>query len=320
MFALKSAFLGRKARRSAELPVELGSPEARAANAARGGIVLPRLLRRPLRLAARFVSDGPEAPRYAATILSLSLIGAFAAYGAVLGGHVPIALQAVTAHTGFAVEEIKISGHRETSEIDILGELGLDGWTSLIGFDAETARGRIAGLPWVEGVSVRKSYPSTLEIRLVEREPYAIWQSGSKLSLVEKSGNVIVAYPGGRFASLPLIVGMGAPEHAPEIISMAARIPEIAERAKAFVRVSDRRWNLQLDNGVAIKLPAQGVVQALNDLGELDRDGSLLSRDIVAIDMRMADRLIVELTSQAATDRKAALEELEKARRREKRT
>src|SRR5690606_12257848 len=102
-------------------------------------------------------------------------------YGAYVGGHMPAVAQAVTARTGFAVDEIRVVGHKETSEIDILGQLGLDGWTALVGFNAEAARERVAALPWVEVASVRKVYPHEIEVRVREREPFAIWQHGREL-------------------------------------------------------------------------------------------------------------------------------------------
>lgn len=321
MFALRSVFGGKRVRRPAALPVEIGrSGATSAAVSGRAGRVLPRFLRRPARLASRLVTDGAETPRFAATIMSVALLGSVAVYGGLLGGHMPSFVQAVTAHTGFAIEEIKISGHRETSEIDILGELELDGWTSLIGFSAETARQKIAGLPWVEAVSIRKSYPSTLEIRVVERTPFAIWQNGSKLSLVEKNGNVITGYPGRQFAALPLIVGFGAPEKAPDIIFKTASEPELAARVKAYIRVSDRRWDLRLENGITIRLPARGEDQAIADLVALDRTEALLSRDIESVDMRLADRLMVRLTTEAIKQRETTLKEQEKLRRQGKRT
>ena len=127
-------------------------------------------------------------------------------------------VQSITARTGFAVDQIKVVGNRETSEIDILDRLELDGWTSLIGFDAEAARERIGTLPWVEVAAVRKVYPHTLEVRVEEREPFALWQQGTELSVIERSGAVIAPFSGGKQALLPLIIGTGAP-------AQGARLP-----------------------------------------------------------------------------------------------
>jgi len=46
----------------------------------------------------------------------------------------------------------------------------------------------------------------------------------------------------------------------------------------------------------------------------------LLSRDIAAVDMRLTDRLVVELTPEAATQREAALNEKPKTLKRKSET
>jgi cell division protein FtsQ len=277
------------------------------------GIVLPRFLRRPTRLLGRMVGGDFEAPRYSASILTAGFLALSGCYGAYLGGHFPVIVQSVTSRLGFAVNEVKITGHHETSEIDVLQGLGLDGWTSTVGFDAEVARQHIAALPWVESVAVRKVYPDTLEVRIVERKPFAVWQHGSELSLVESDGHVIAPYTGGH-AVLPLIIGLGAPEAAPAFIDELRAHPELKARAKGFIRVAERRWDVRFENGVTVKLPETGESEALDHLASLDRDSGLLSRDISAVDMRFSDRLIVQLTPEAATRREAAVKELLKAK------
>ena len=287
--------------------------ERSAASAAAGkpsdGIVLPRFLRRPVRFFGRMAGGEFEAPRYSASILTAGFLAASSLYGAYLGGHFPVIVQAVTSRLGFAIDEVKVSGHHETSEIDILERLGLDGWTSTIGFDAEAARERIAQLPWVEVAAVRKVYPDSLEIHIQERKSFAIWQHGSELSVIERSGRVIAPYSGGNQAILPLIIGLGAPEAAPGFIDQVRSHPELAPRVKGYIRVAERRWDVRLENGVTVKLPEFGDGRALDQLAAMDRDAGLLSRDIATVDMRFADRLVVQLTPEAATRREAAVKE-----------
>jgi cell division protein FtsQ len=278
-----------------------------------GGFVLPRLLRRPARLMAR-VNDGEfTPPRFAATTASAILLSAFSLYGAYVGGHFPALIQGITARTGFAVNQIRVSGNHETSEIDILDRLDLDGWTSLIGFDAGEARDRIAALPWVKSAAVRKVYPDAIEVRVEERKPFAIWQHGRDLALVEKSGNVIVPFSSGRFATLPLVIGLGAPERAAEFIEKVKEYPELASRIKGYIRIGERRWDLRLDNGVTIKLPESGETDAIEAILAMDKESGVLSRDITAVDMRLADRLVVQLTPEATVRRNAALTEQSKS-------
>ena len=204
--------------------------------------VLPRSLRRPARMMAKLGTGDFVPPRFAATAATALLFAATGVYGSYVGGLMPDVAQAVTARTGFAVDQVRVVGHRETSEIDVLEKLDLSGWTSLIGFDVDKARDRVAELPWIEVASVRKIYPEMLEVRLQERRPFAIWQHGDDLSIIGEAGNVIVPYSGGRHASLPLVVGDGAAAHARDFVSQVARFPSLATRVKGYVFVSERRW------------------------------------------------------------------------------
>lgn len=269
--------------------------------------VLPPLLRRPARFLSRLDVDAVEVPRHAMLVVTLGMLAATGAYGAVLGGHTPSIVKAVTARSGFAVNDVRISGHRETSEIDILGRLELDGWTSLVGFDADTARTRIAAMPWVRSASVRKIYPDAIAIEIVEKQPFAIWQRGSDLTLIERDGAEIAPYRSDRYAQLPLVVGTGAAERAQAIVRKLAAHPALAGRVRGFVRVADRRWDLRLANGVTVKLPENEEDRAIAELAALERTHGLLERDIAAVDMRLEDRLVVKLTPEGAERRDAAL-------------
>jgi cell division protein FtsQ len=75
----------------------------------------------------------------------------------------------------------------------------------------------------------------------------------------------------------------------------------------ASILVADRRWNLQLVNGIDVRLPEIDVDAALHRLVDLDRDKKLLTRDIVMIDLRLPDRVTVRLSDAAAQARNEAL-------------
>ncbi len=269
--------------------------------------VLPRWLRRPVRMIAHFGRGDFVPPRFAATIVSGVLLASSSAYGAYLGGHMDSLVQGFTARTGFAVDQIKIVGNHETSEIDILGSLGLDGWTSLVGFDVDAARDRVAALPWVETAAVRKVYPHTLEVRIEERQAFALWQKGGELSVIERSGHVIAPYSGGKQSLLPLFVSADVPAHAPDLLAKMDKFPDLAARVKGYVSIGGRRWDLKMVNGVTVKLPETGDDRAIATLAELEGEAGLLERDIVAVDMRFADRLVVQLSPEADSDRQAML-------------
>jgi cell division protein FtsQ len=163
---------------------------------------------------------------------------------------------------------------------------------------------------------VRKVYPDTLEVRIEERKPFAIWQHGSQLTVVERNGDVIAPFGAGRHAVLPLVIGYGAAEDAAPFVDKIKALPELASRVKGYIRVAERRWDIRLENGITLKLPESGEDEALAEVLRLDREGGLLSRDITSVDMRLSDRVVVQLTPDAAVRREAALDERAKAAKR----
>ncbi len=77
----------------------------------------------------------------------------------------------------------------------------------------------------------------------------------------------------------------------------------------AYILVAKRRWDVRLDNGVTIKLPEQGASEALAELVALDREQSLLMRGVAVVDMRLSDRIGVELDEQEADLYRATVRE-----------
>ncbi|MAW85844.1 MAG: cell division protein FtsQ [Phyllobacteriaceae bacterium] len=275
-------------------------------------LVLPRLLRRPVRHVSRLISGEVHVPRHAFGLMAAGFLGASAAYGSWLGGHVPAIVSAVASGTGFAISQVDIAGNTETSEIDVMGAIGLTGWTALPGFSPEAARQRIAELPWVQEASVQKVYPGTLQVKVSERTPFALWQQGDSVAVIERDGSVIAPYRNDRYASLPLVVGHGAAQKASMFIAGMERFPVIAQRVRGYVRVADRRWDLILDNGVTIKLPERGELAAVQKVVELQQGEGLLDKDIVSVDMRLGERIAIRLSAAAAEERRERMEKLVK--------
>lgn len=275
--------------------------------------VLPRFLRKPFRVFIRLFQGRVKLPRHIGWVGALGFYGAVAAYGIYVGGHSHDVIKNTASASGFAIENIRVTGNTETSEIDVLGPLGLDGSTSLIGLDVEAARQRILELPWVENAEIRKIYPNTISVALNEREAYAIWQSDEGLSLIDAQGDEIVAYRAGRHAQLPLVVGRGAQTEGRDFIAQVAGYPLLASKVRAYVRVADRRWDLLLDNGVRVMLPENDVAAALSRIDKLDQSEQLLSRDIASLDMRLDDRMTVRLTERGMQAREQVLKERQKA-------
>ena len=283
-----------------EVPVE--------ADAARR-LVLPRLLRKPARMLLR---KDWKLPRHAGLKAMALLFLATAVAGTLIGGHLMTVVSAVTAWSGLAIQKIEITGQSETSEVDIIHALGIGPFPSLVTFDVGAGRAGIEALPWVKQATIKKLYPDTLQVSVVERQPFAMWQHDDKIALIDRDGAPITDDIGEDYARLPFVVGEGAELRAGEYAELIAGVPSLKARIHAGVLIAGRRWNIVLDNGVQLLLPEQDPGAALVAVSALDGENGLLSRDIAAVDLRLADKLVVRLTDEGALQRKALLDQREK--------
>lgn len=237
--------------------------------------------------------------------LALFLAGSLV-LGTVRGDHVTTVVDTLrdwrdsTANAaGFGIATLTLTGNKHLTQDEILTTGGITGRTSLLFLDVAAARDALKANPWVADATVVKFLPGDLRIGIVERSPYAIWQKDGRVSIVAEDGATLEPYVPRRFVNLPLIVGAGADRAAKDFLTLVAAYPAIREQVRAYVRVGDRRWNLRLRNGLDIRLPETDVAQALETLQRLDRDKKLLSRDIVAVDLRLPDRVTVRLSEAA---------------------
>jgi cell division protein FtsQ len=261
----------------------------------------------PHRLIALLERYLPHRAGVAATVLIL--LGS-AGFGIVKGGHVEelsSALSdvrnAIANSAGFRITTVAINGRKQLTQDEVLGIGGISGRSSLLFLDAATVRDKLKANPWIADATVLKLYPGQLQIDIVERSAFALWQRDGRLSVIADDGAVLEPYLSRRFISLPLVVGKGAETRAKDFLALLARYPQVRVATKAAIFVGERRWNLRLQDGLDIRLPENNIGNALAALSKLDKEDRLFSRDIVAVDMRLPDRLTVQLSEDAAKAR-----------------
>jgi cell division protein FtsQ len=247
--------------------------------------------------------------RVGVTATVLLLLGS-AGFGIVKGGHVEeltAALSdtrnAIANSAGFRITAVAINGRKQLTQDEVLAIGGVNGRSSLLFLDAEAVRDKLKANPWIAEATVLKLYPGQLQIDLVERSAFALWQQDGRLSVISDDGAVLEPYVSRRFITLPLVVGKGAETRARDFLALLDRYPQVSSLTKAAIFVGERRWNLRLKDGLDIRLPENDVGNALAALSALDKEDKLFSRDIVAIDMRLPDRLAVQLSDDAAKAR-----------------
>ena len=262
---------------------------------------------RASRAARRRQAPGFTIPRGIGSSAAILFVLTCAGTGFVLGGHydamrvrqgsVPDMLARAF---GFGIQHIGVSGNHELSQDEVVQLAGLQSTASLPFLDPKLLQAKLAAVPMIAEASVTKLYPDRLLIDIRERVPFAIWQQDGQVQVISEDGTPIETLSDPRFLRLPHVVGPEANMRVKEFAALIETVPDLRDQIRAGILVSKRRWTLKLQNGVDIKLPEHAPEAALKAFAAVEREQGITKRAVLAIDLRLPDRITVRLTEEAA--------------------
>jgi cell division protein FtsQ len=257
--------------------------------------------------AVRLGKLGPDRVRGKWLVLCVLFLATAVAYGAWIGGQTSKIIglftggfQHLAVAAGLGVKRVTVEGQLHATDADITTALNAGPDTILLGFDTDAAKARLEAVPWIRHAQVMRFLPSTLQVAIEERAPYAIWQKDGQTYVVDDEGVVLTRALRDAYSDLPFVVGEGAGKSASQLFAVLVRYPELREKMLAAIRVGDRRWTLKLKSGVEVMLPDDSVDEALTSLTKLEEEHRVLERDIAAVDLRLLDRVTVRLHDTAS--------------------
>ncbi|MQP67119.1 FtsQ-type POTRA domain-containing protein [Niveispirillum sp. SYP-B3756] len=291
------------------------NPRARFAETARRATLRAAQEANRRRAMPRWAGPAMRIGRTAAPLLLLAAVGAWAwasGQAAMLTSTVTDRFMHASVDAGLSVGEVFVQGRKRTAKTDMLAALGVQRGSPILAFDPHAARLALEQIPWVAEARVERRLPDTIFIAIKERKPMALWQHDRQLRLVDADGVVLTDEDLSRWPNLPMLVGADAPARGPELLRRLAAEPTIGERVEAAILVAGRRWDLKLKNGVDVRLPEHEVPEALHQLALIQQTNQILDKDVVAIDLRMPDRLAIQTSAMAADQRRKPPEKKQK--------
>jgi len=206
--------------------------------------------------------------------------------------------------TGLVVKEVIVEGRAKTNKTDLLAALQISEGDSILRININKIRERINKLPWIKSVRVERHFPNKISLSLVERVPLARWQKNRQLSLIDTQGDIIPRVDLARFLHLPIIIGENAPKLARQILKILSKEPHLFRRVRSVTLVSDRRWDVRLDNQIDVHLPEKNPQKAWAHLATVEHGHSILGSEVQGIDMRLENQLIIKLEKRKTSPTK----------------
>ena len=244
--------------------------------------------------------------RFAARSMAVGFLGLTILYGLAVGGHLDDPRNPLfgmpgklAGHFGFAAQQIHISGLQHQTPQVVLKAIGVVPDGPLLGFSTLRAKRLLENLDWVESAELRRVHPNGLEIDIVERAPFAVWQRAGTRYVIDKSGSAMSSLDADRFPDLLIVTGEGAQETAWDLVNHMEGHPVLRSHVRAAARVGMRRWTLYLDNGLRIALAEHDIAGSLDRAVTLIEQDKVLERGVAMIDLRIPGQVVMELLPQA---------------------
>jgi cell division protein FtsQ len=207
----------------------------------------------------------------------------------------------------FLVGLLAVDGASPELSDAVRAKLNLSLPISRFDLDLDALRGKAETLDAVASAEVKIGAGGVLQVTVTERQPAYVWRSAAGLMMIDATGHRIAGLSErADRADLPLVAGEGADTNIAEATQLLRAAGPLAPRIRGLVRISDRRWNIDLDRDQTILLPAIDPSDALDSLLALNKAEDILARDITAIDLRNEHRPVLRLTPFALDELRRA--------------
>ena len=140
---------------------------------------------------------------------------------------------------------------------------------------------------------ITKSSNNLLTIKIEEKNIIGLTNIKNRNYLIDEFNNLIKTKITPNLFHLPIFVGKNSNKNANVILGLIKK-NDINLNYTSFSYIDDRRWNINLNNGVKILLPENKILDTLKLLKKIDSEYDILKGNFVEIDLRIYGRYFLK--------------------------
>ena len=202
---------------------------------------------------------------------------------------------------GFELNYIQVSGNKTITKKDIIKKLVFKNCDNLFCVNLKQSKNEIEKNNWVKSAKLRYSLPSKLSIFIEEEKPTFLLKKNKNLTLLNLEGKKIqdIKIISKDYKDLLILSGDGVESKIFNLLNIFSVGTVISENIKEATLVSSRRWSLKHSSNIIIELPEDNPSKAFYKIVELENKYGLLDERLKKIDLRISDRMIIQLKSKS---------------------
>lgn len=156
--------------------------------------------------------------------------------------------------------------HLNSKQLEEVVYMAVDG--SFFSVNLAKVRAEVELLPWVDSASIRRVWPDTLQVKVVEQQPLARW---GKDALVNLRGEIFSPKPMPNFAGLTVLEGeeqnsVGIIQEYQKIETLLGTVGLDLEKVRVDAR---QAWTLWTRNGLELSLGRKQLMPRLSRFVQL---------------------------------------------------
>jgi cell division protein FtsQ len=146
---------------------------------------------------------------------------------------------------------------------------------------------------WIKNISITKRYPYTLEINVIEKNTYFLWQDDTgNFFVVDSNNNLIRKALEQDFRLININKGEIALKKSNELRYLLSKNLYLMDKIKS-IDYQGYHFNLTLKNNILIKLSENNLKNNIYQLLNLNSQYNVLNRKIDYIDLRLPNKIFI---------------------------
>ena len=202
---------------------------------------------------------------------------------------------------GFELNHVQVLGNKTISKEDIIKQIVFKNCDSLFCVDLKKSKNEIEKNNWIKLARLKYDLPSKLSIVIEEEKPIFLLKETEQITLLNIEGKKIqdIDVITNDYKNLLVLSGNGVEDKIFNLLNIFSISTSVSEKIKEATLVSSRRWSLRHSSNIIIELPEDNPGKAFYKIVELDKKYGFLNERLKRIDLRISDRMIIQLKNKS---------------------